>query len=79
MVVVSSCRELLGLVPQRAHPLSLVASGSAGDSRETARDNLEEATVFGIFREEAAAQKAADAMKRRYSQTYLAKPVGKLV
>ena len=36
-------------------------------------------TVFGIFREEAAAQKAADAMKRRYSQTYLAKPVGKLV
>ena len=36
-------------------------------------------TVFGIFREEAAAQKAADAMRRRYSQTYLAKPVGKLV
>ena len=25
MVVVSSCREMLGLVPQRAQPLSLVA------------------------------------------------------
>ena len=42
MVVVSSCREMLGYVPQRAQPLSLVASSSAGHSRETARDNLEE-------------------------------------
>ncbi len=42
MVVVSSCREMLGLVPQRAQPLSPVASGSAGHSEETARDNLEE-------------------------------------
>ena len=42
MVVVSSCREMLGYVPQRAQPLSLVASSSAGHSRETARVNLEE-------------------------------------
>ena len=42
MVVVSSCREMLGLVPQRAQPLSSVASGPAGHSGETARDNLEE-------------------------------------
>ena len=36
-------------------------------------------TVFGIFREEAAARIAADTLKRHYSQTYLAKPVGTLV
>ena len=36
-------------------------------------------TVFGIFREEAAAKTAADALKSRYAQTYLAKPVGTLV
>ena len=42
MVVVSSCREMLGQVPQRAQPLSSVASSSAGHSGETARDNLEE-------------------------------------
>ena len=42
MVVVSSCREMLGQVPQRAQPLSSVASGQAGHSGETARDNLEE-------------------------------------
>ena len=42
MVVVSSCREMLGKVPQRAQPLSLVASSSAGHSRETAGDNPEE-------------------------------------
>ena len=42
MVVVSSCREMLGQVPQRAQPLSLVASGTAGHSRETAGDNPEE-------------------------------------
>ena len=42
MVVVSSCREMLGQVPQRAQPLSSVASGTAGHSGETARDNLEE-------------------------------------
>ena len=34
--------EMLGSVPQRAQPLSPVASGSAGHSEETARDNLEE-------------------------------------
>ncbi len=42
MAVVSSCREMLGLVPQRAQPLSLVASGSAGHSRGTAPENGEE-------------------------------------
>ena len=42
MVVVSSCREMLGYVPQRAQPLSLVASILDGHSGETARDNLEE-------------------------------------
>ena len=42
MVVVSSCREMLGQVPQRAQPLPSVASGSAGHSEGTARDNLEE-------------------------------------
>ncbi len=42
MVVVSSCREMLGQVPQRAQPLSSVASISDGHSGETARDNLEE-------------------------------------
>ena len=36
------CREMLGQVPQRAQPLSSVASSSAGHSGETARDNLEE-------------------------------------
>ena len=30
MVVVSSCREMLGLVPQRAQPLYLVASSKMG-------------------------------------------------
>ena len=42
MVVVSSCREMLGQVPQRAQPLSLVASISDGNSDETAGDNPEE-------------------------------------
>ena len=36
-------------------------------------------TVFGIFREETAAKAALTALKQRYPQTYLAKPVGKLV
>ena len=35
--------------------------------------------VFGIFREEAAAEAAAAALKERYAQTYLAHPVGRLV
>ena len=42
MAVVSSCREMLGQVPQRAQPSSCVTSGSAGDSQETARDKREE-------------------------------------
>src|SRR3954454_5556792 len=42
MGVVSSCREMLGEVPQRAQPPSHVASGSAGDSCETAGDKPEE-------------------------------------
>ena len=42
MVVVSSCRVLLGLVPQRAQPLLLVTSISDGDSRKTADDKSEE-------------------------------------
>ncbi len=42
MAVVSSCREMLGYVPQRAQPLSLVASGSAGHSKETAGVKPEE-------------------------------------
>ena len=36
-------------------------------------------TVFGIFREETAAKAALTALKQRYPQTYLAKPVGELV
>ena len=36
-------------------------------------------TVFGIFREETAAKAAETALKQCYPQTYLAKPVGKLV
>ena len=36
-------------------------------------------TVFGIFQEAAAAKMAADALKSRYAQTYLAKPAGTLV
>jgi hypothetical protein len=39
MVVVSSCREMLGSVPQRAQPLSLVASTSGGHSSETAGES----------------------------------------
>ena len=42
MVVVSSCREVLGYVPQRAQPLPLVASISDGDSNGTARASGEE-------------------------------------
>src|SRR3954451_7478158 len=42
MAVVSSGREVVGSVPQRAQPLSHVASGSAGDSWETAGDKPEE-------------------------------------
>ena len=42
MAVVGSCGEMLGSVPERAEPLSLVASGSAGNSKETASDRLEE-------------------------------------
>src|ERR1051325_1387699 len=42
MAVVSSGREGLGEVPQRAQPLPLVASGSAGDSNGTARASGEE-------------------------------------
>ena len=42
MVVVSSCREMLGQVPQRAQPLSAVASMKDGHSAETAGDNPEE-------------------------------------
>ena len=40
MVVVSSCREMLGLVPQRAQPLSLVTTKE--DSNETAVEKTEE-------------------------------------
>lgn len=36
-------------------------------------------TVFGIFREETAAQQAAEALKQDYAQTYLARPVEKMV
>src|SRR5690606_8731874 len=42
MVVVSSCREMLGQVPQRAQPLPLVASTSGGHSKGTAGDKPEE-------------------------------------
>ena len=35
-------------------------------------------TVFGIFREEETAQQAKETLKKRYAQTYLAKPVRKL-
>ncbi len=42
MAVVSSCREVLGQVPQRAQPLPLVAISSAGHSKGTAPDNGEE-------------------------------------
>ncbi len=44
MAVVSSCREMLGQVPQRAQPLFLVAirPSGAGHSRETAGDKPEE-------------------------------------
>ncbi len=42
MAVVSSCREMLGYVPQRAQPLPLVASSSAGHSRGTAGVKPEE-------------------------------------
>ncbi len=42
MAVVSSCREMLGKVPQRAQPLSLVAIIKLGYSRETAGDKPEE-------------------------------------
>eukprot|EP01024_Parvocaulis_polyphysoides_P054844 TRINITY_DN555_c0_g1_i4.p2 TRINITY_DN555_c0_g1~~TRINITY_DN555_c0_g1_i4.p2 ORF type:complete len:107 (-),score=6.67 TRINITY_DN555_c0_g1_i4:236-556(-) len=42
MAVVSSCREMLGQVPQRAKPLSPVASASGGDSGETAGVKPEE-------------------------------------
>ncbi len=40
MAVVSSCREMLGQVPQRAQPLSLVVT--KGHSNETAGDKPEE-------------------------------------
>ena len=40
MVVVSSCREMLGYVPQRAQPLLLVATQE--HSSETAVDKTEE-------------------------------------
>ena len=40
MAVVSSCREMLGYVPQRAQPLSLVATHEP--SKETAGDKPEE-------------------------------------
>ncbi len=42
MAVVSSCREMLGQVPQRAQPLSLVAISLAGNSKDTASVNGEE-------------------------------------
>ena len=42
MAVVSSCREMLGLVPQRAQPPSHVASGLAGHPCETAGVKPEE-------------------------------------
>ncbi len=42
MAVVSSFREMLGQVPQRAQPLPLVASGSAGHSKGTADVKSEE-------------------------------------
>ncbi len=42
MAVVSSCREVLGYVPQRAQPLPLVTSGSAGDFGGTAGAKPEE-------------------------------------
>ncbi len=42
MAVVSSCCEMLGYVPQRAQPLSFVASEEVGNSKETASDKLEE-------------------------------------
>ncbi len=41
MAVVSSCREMLGYVPQRAQPLSLVAIIQLG-TLETAGDKPEE-------------------------------------
>ena len=40
MAVVSSCCGNVGLSPQRAQPLSFVASGPAGNSKETASDKL---------------------------------------
>ena len=42
MDVVSSCREMLGKVPQRAQPLYCVATPQGEDSQETAVDNTEE-------------------------------------
>ena len=45
MVGVSSCREMLGSVPQRAHPLPLVATqehseGTAVDKTEEGGDDV---------------------------------------
>src|SRR3569832_1335853 len=42
MAVVSSCREMLGVVPQRAQPPPPVASASGGHSGGTAGDKPEE-------------------------------------
>ena len=42
MAVVSSCREMLGSVPQRAQPLPLVAISLAGHSKGTAGVKPEE-------------------------------------
>ena len=42
MAVVSSCREMLGYVPQRAQPLSCDATPQGEDSQETAVDNTVE-------------------------------------
>ncbi len=77
MVVVSSCREMLGQVPQRAQPLFLVASSKMGTLRRLPRttrrkvgmtSNHHAPYVLGYTRATMAGTKSSELVRASESQ-----------
>jgi len=65
------------VLPQEYHEVFAIKQRLLGLGALNAAMSGSGPTVFGIFREEAAARQAMETLKTQYRQTYLAKPVKK--
>jgi len=65
------------ILPEKYHEVFVIKQRLVELSALNAAMSGSGPTVFGIFREEVAARKAAEILRKDYPQTYLAQPVGK--